>query len=124
MSRQCEANVIMVVDPCRSDYEPLIAAGEARGIRLQFLKTAEDALRCHAPPGILAWMINMQLPCMTGLELYELVRPRLANVPVLMVDNRYDAARELSVLTMGRLHYLCKPLGASWLDQLRREAID
>lgn len=121
MNRQSEGNVIMVVDPCQSDYEPLIAAGEARGIRFTFLKTAEEALRFHVPSGILAWMINMQLPCATGLELYELLRSRLAGVPVLMVDNAYDVNRELSVLAKGRMHYLCKPLEASWLGQLHRK---
>jgi DNA-binding response OmpR family regulator len=118
MSGQPEGNVIVVVDPCQSDYELLIQAGKSRGIRFAFLKTDEEALRLHAPAGVLAWMINMQLPCLTGLELYELLRPRLAGVPVLMVDNQYDAARELSVLTMGRLHYLCKPLEAAWIDRI------
>jgi DNA-binding response OmpR family regulator len=105
----------MVVDPCPHAYEQLAAAGKARGIRFTFLKTAEEALHSHPGRSVLAWMINMQLPCMTGLELFELLRPHLANVPVLIVDNEYDAARELSVLETGRLHYLCKPLDASWL---------
>ena len=121
MSKSTEASVIMVVDPCQSDYGPLIAAGEARRIRFEFLNSAEEALRSHARRGVLAWMINMQLPCMTGLELYELLRSRLARVPVLMVDDRYNATRELSVLSVGRLHYLCKPLDGSWLDHLHRE---
>ena len=121
MSKQSEGNVIMVVDSCPSDYERLVAAGKTSGSRFTFLKTAEEALRSRAPPGVLAWMICMQLPCMTGLELFELLRPRLANVPVLMVDDEYDAARELSVLRMGRLHYLCKPLESSWIQQLHRE---
>ena len=121
MTRASQANVIMVVDPAHSDYQSLIAAGEARGIRFRFLKTVEEALRSHPPPDVLAWMINMQLPRVSGLELYELLRSRLGDVPVLMVDDQYDAAHELSVLTVGRPHYLCKPLEASWIDKLRGE---
>lgn len=115
MTRQSEGNVIMVVDDYPDDYQRLVAAGKASGIRFTFLKTAEEALRSHPGPSVLAWMINMQLRCMTGLELFELLRPRLAHIPVLMVDDEYDAAREFCVLEMGRLHYLCKPLGPLWL---------
>ena len=121
MTRGFEAGVIVVVDPRRSDYTSLMVAGEASGIRFKFLTTVEEVLRFHAPPRVLAWMINMALPGVSGLELYELLRARLADAPVLMVDDQYDAARERSVLTMGRPHYLCKPLAASWIGQLRRE---
>ena len=105
----------------KETYEPLKAAGQASGIGFTFLATADEALRSPAPAGVLAWMINMQLPDMSGLELYQLLRSRLANVPVLMVDEQYDAAREVSVLTVGRLHYVCKPLDSSWVEKLGRE---
>ena len=113
-----QANMIVVVDHCQSDYEPLIAAGEARGIRFTFVKTAEIAVRFCPRTSVLAWIINMRLPCTTGLELYESLKSRLGGVPVLMVDDEYDAGRELSVLRLGRLHYLCKPLEASWIEHL------
>ncbi len=119
MTRRSEAGVIMIVDPCQSDYAPLIASGEASRIRFKFLTTIEEALRWHPPPGVLAWMIHMELPGLSGLELYELLRSRIADVPVLMVDDQYDAARERSVLQMGRPHYMCKPLATSWIDRLR-----
>ena len=122
MTRASQGGVIMVVDPGQSDYESLIAAGETSGIRFRFLSTVEEALRLHPPPGVLAWIINIELPPLSGLELYALLRSRLGGVPVLMVDDQYDAARELSVLTRGGPHYLCKPLEACWIDQLRREA--
>ena len=121
MTRASQAGVIMVVDPAHSDYESLIAAGQTSGIRFRFLSTVEEALRLHPPPGVLAWIINIELPRVSGLELYELLRSRLGDVPVLMVDDQYDADHELSVLTVGRPHYLCKPLEASWIDKLRRE---
>ncbi len=121
VSKLSTANVIMVIDPSETDYEPLKAAGQASGIGFTFLATADEALRSPAPAGVLAWMINMQLPDMSGLELYQLLRSRLANVPVLMVDDQYDAAREVSVLTIGRLHYVCKPLDSSWVEKLGRE---
>ncbi len=122
MTRVSQAAVIMVVDPDLSDYRSLIAAGEASGIRFRSLSTAEEALRSRTPPGVLAWIINMQLPPLNGLELYGLLRSRLGDVPVLLVDDQYDAARELSVLAMGHPHYLCKPLEVSWIDHLSCEA--
>ena len=122
MTRASQGGVIMVVDPAHSDYESLIAAGETSGIRFRFLSTVEEALRLHPPPGVLAWIINIELPPLSGLELYGLLRSRLGGVPVVMVDDQYDAARELSVLTRGGPHYLCKPLEASWIEQLPREA--
>jgi DNA-binding response OmpR family regulator len=122
MTTASQASVIMVVDPAQSDYEPLVAAGETSGIRFRFLSTVEEALRLHPPPRVLAWIINMALPPLSGLELYGLLRSRLGGVPVLIVDDQYDAARELSVLTRGGPHYLCKPLEASWIDHLRHEA--
>jgi len=65
----------------------------------------------------------------TGLELYERLRPRLENIPVFMVDDQCDSANEIAVLATGRLHYLCKPVEAALLDALApaahgRESMD
>lgn len=112
-------NVIMVVDPCELDYGELVAAGDASGLRFTFLSSGEQALRWPADARIVAWMIALQLPDMTGLELQQRLRPRLGRTPVIMVDGRYDAGREVSVLAVGHPYYACKPLDGSWVDKLR-----
>src|SRR5262245_21075968 len=111
--------MIMVVDACEADYAAVVAEGEASGIRCTFLHTGEQALHWHADAGRGVWMINMQLSDMSGLELYQLLRHRLDETPVIMVDDHYDADREISVLAVGHPYYAWKPLDGSWVARLR-----
>jgi DNA-binding response OmpR family regulator len=109
----------MVVDPCEADYAAVVVAGESSGIRCTFLQTGEQAVRRHADAGVRAWMINVQLSDMTGLELYQRLQPRLEKIPVIIVDDHYDAVHELSVLAVGHPYYAWKPLDGSWVGKLR-----
>ena len=117
---QQHGKCIVVVDPCPTDYLPLMAAGRSRSLSFCFFSCGADALGlrwCGAGQARL-WMINICLPDMTGLELCELLQPRLAGTPALLIADRYDPDDELSVLGTGTLHYVCKPLKASWLNNL------
>jgi len=106
---------IVIVDPRISDYEAW--ADAAADADFCFCSTGREALE-HAPAGAPLWLINAELPDMAGLELIELLRPRLRGKPVFLVADRYDPAYELAALQRGSLHFACKPLPATWLDQI------
>jgi DNA-binding response OmpR family regulator len=82
------------------------------------LSDPDDALTRSNFDDVLACLINLELPGMTGLDLHERLRPRLDNIPVFMVDDQCDSANEIAVLATGRLHYLCKPVEPALLDAL------
>lgn len=109
---------LMVVDPNERDYLALSAHAPSVGVRVRFAHTGAEALACRSLERVMAWLINIQLPDMTGLELVQFLRQRQTQVPVLMVDDWYAADREVTVLATGRLHYLCKPLEPSCLEAL------
>lgn len=111
---------IVIVDPCLADYQPLIDAGEAGQANFCLVETGEDALRTRVScePGL--WLINSQLPDMTGLELHQLLRPHLGKAPVFLVADRYDPAVEIAALQAGSLHFVCKPLTSEWMSHLCR----
>ena len=124
MDRNATHDVIVIVDACKADYAALVIAGGANEIACTFLDIGERAMRRPADDGIRAWMINLKLPDMAGLELYELLRSRLSRIPVFMVDDHYDAVHEVSVLAVGHPYYVWKPLDGSWVGNLRPEVSD
>ncbi len=116
-----QVKVIVVVDPNITDYLPLVSDGKSRSQSFCFFTTGADALRWSRAGQAQLWMVNFQLPDMTGLELCELLRGRLIQTPVLVVSNSYDSDSERSVLETGWLHYVCKPLENTWLKYLLQE---
>jgi DNA-binding response OmpR family regulator len=108
----------MVVDPNEGDYRQLLMHAESLGVHFRFTHTGAEALACRTLDKIAAWLINIQLPDMTGLELYHFLSQRQTQAPVLIVDNQYAEDREVTVLATGRLHYLCKPVNAYWIESI------
>jgi len=122
-------DTLLVIDTAERDYQSLSSRAEQLGIRFCFLSDPDEALARSTFDDVLACLINIELRGMTGLELYERLRPRLENIPVFMVDDQCDSANEIAVLATGRLHYLCKPVEAALLDALApaahgRESMD
>lgn len=110
---------ILVVDPCPADYTALVAAGQAHGVHFCFLPDGHTALESRAPARFDVAVFNIQLPDMSGLELYQLLKTKLESRPVFLVANRYRRQDEVVVLRTGTLHFLCKPIEPSFLDHFR-----
>ena len=105
---------IAIVDSSPEDYTALLEATGAPGVSIHFLLSSNDAIRFarRCPPGL--WVINTQLPEMSGFDLAEMVRSVRPSALIFMIGDAYRLEDEMQALTQG-LKYLCKPLEPSWI---------
>jgi len=113
---------IVIVDECPGDYaifRPLQQHGE---LELQFITTGSDALRRSQRSSVNLWLINTQLPDLSGFDVVEMLQPIPPGTAVFLIGNRYHSADELSALRLGVSKYLVKPLSCDWLTDFRLRA--
>src|SRR5262245_9681845 len=67
---------VCIVDPQLDDYQDWIRLAKARGIRLEMVDSAADALRLSRTIAVDLWVINTSLPCLSGYELCEMLESR------------------------------------------------
>ena len=106
---------IVVVDPEPNDYLSLSHTKELGDADFEFLKSARDALRFESERTPELWIINMNLPDMSGLDVYTMLVSRWPGVPVYLVGDDYRPEDEVSARSSGATFYFCKPLDGRWL---------
>ena len=91
----------------------------------RFYDTGRDALRKSMTERNSFWLISLDLPDMTGFDLFEMLSDKLGNAPVCLVGHAYRPEDELRAYRAGAAMYACKPVEQSWLWQslcrLRKE---
>ncbi len=112
---------ITIVDSSPEDYIALLAAADAPGVSIHFLMSGNDALRFARRYHSGLWVINSQLPDMTGFDLAEMLRSLRRSALVFLIGDEYHLDDEMQALTMGLAKYLCKPLEPSWILPHRRD---
>lgn len=106
---------VTIVDSSPQDYKALLAAAGTPGVSIHFLFSGNDALRFarRHPSGL--WVINTQLPDMSGFDLAEMLRAVRRSDLVFIIGDKYRLDDEVQALTLGLAKYLCKPLEPSWI---------
>jgi CheY-like chemotaxis protein len=106
---------VVIVDSTPQDYEAVLAAAGTPGVSIHFLLSGTDALhfarRCQS--GL--WVINAQLPDMSGFDLAEMLRSVRRSAVVFIIGDEYRLDDEMQALTLGLAKYLCKPLEPSFI---------
>ena len=110
---------VIVVDASLEDYATLFADEYLRDLMVRFFATGEEALRSTDAATTALWMVNLQLPDMTGVNFLGLVRARARRCPVFLVSDVYSSDEEVAARAAGASAYLCKPVNAAWLTMCR-----
>lgn len=105
---------LIVVDPKRSDYEGLFTSADEVRLAVCLLSSGGEALRLARDRPVGPWMINVQLPDLSGFDLVEMLRPQVCDAALVMVADEYRLEDELRALSLGVTQYVCKPLEPSW----------
>jgi DNA-binding response OmpR family regulator len=113
---------IVAVDPCLSDYDRLARDARQAGMRWYQFSAAQEALRAAPWLAVDLWIINLQLPDMSGLELIDQLQPRRRGGAVFLVADAYTAEDERRALKLGVLRYVSKPAQSAWLRDWRPPA--
>ena len=106
---------IVVVDAHPNDYDTIAHSPEFNHCEFQFHRDGRSALRDDDREYPELCVINMNLPDMSGLDLYEMVNERWPGVPVYMVGDDYRPEDEVQARISGATFYFCKPLQCEWL---------
>jgi DNA-binding response OmpR family regulator len=106
---------VVIVDAQPNDFASLTRCDPLADTEFDFLRTGRDALRYDAVRAPELWVINMHLPDMSGLDLYEMLEQQWPDTPVYMVGDDYRPEDEIEARISGATFYFCKPLEADWL---------
>lgn len=106
---------LYVVDSRPQDYDTLIPAAEAESFSTFVAASGEEALRLPRRDSGRLWLINTQLPDMTGAELLSLLSRRDYASTYALVGDAYSHDDEVVARQAGATIYVCKPPQTSWL---------
>lgn len=106
---------VFVVDPTPEDYAELTSGKFTSQTRFEFISSGRDALRHNARAKPDAWIINLRLPDMSGVDLSEMLRSRTPEVPCYLVGDDYKPEDELNARQCGATMYFCKPVRREWV---------
>jgi DNA-binding response OmpR family regulator len=106
---------IAVVDPNPSDYAAVAHGAGFLGLEFTFHREARSLLRDEKGEVPKLCLINMNLPDMSGLDLYDMLADRWPHVPIYLVGDDYRPDDEVKARASGATVYFCKPLEREWL---------
>jgi response regulator RpfG family c-di-GMP phosphodiesterase len=112
-----KALTIAVVDRRFDDYADLQNDMREDFICWRIVSTGNDALHLSRIQPVDLWMINIQLPDMSGLDLCSMLKSQLDSV-IYMVTDSYDEKQERDSRIRGAAMFECKPPQAKWIDRL------
>lgn len=106
---------IVVVDSHPRDYDLLAHDRALSRLEFQFFPDGRSLLRNRQTTSPELVIINMHLPDMSGLDIYQVVFQRWPEIPVYLVGDDYRPDDEIQARMCGAIFYFCKPLQREWL---------
>ena len=103
-------NRVVVVDAYPHDYDNLADQISRADTEVLFVRSGQEALLAcltHMPA---LWIVNMDLPDMSGIDLQTMLRERGCRSPIALVGDRYSVTDEIEARTAGAEIYLAKPV--------------
>jgi nitrogen regulation protein NR(I) len=94
------------------------------GIRIEVACTGTEGLRQLAarPPDVL--LLDIHLPDLSGLEVFQRVRQIDARIPVVFITAETDADTAIEAMKQGAYDYLFKPLDVQQLRRVVSQALE
>lgn len=99
---------VYIVDANSDGYERL--ADDASRREVVFFRSAREALRTQADCEPAMWVINLDLPDMSGADLRSMLRSRGSRSPLALVSDQYSVEDEMTARAAGAEMYFAKPL--------------
>ncbi len=87
-----------------------------RGIEFRDYPGGRSVLRRAAEQNAI-WLIDIELPDMSGLDLYDMIHERLRGSAVCMIGTVYCQADEVRAHCAGATIYASRPVEAAWLQR-------
>jgi two-component system nitrogen regulation response regulator GlnG len=117
-------NLLLIDDDPEMIFDQVSHALGPRGIRVAVARTGEDGLRQVAaqPPDVV--LLDVHLPDLSGLEVYQRIRALDGRIPVIFVTWAAAADTAIEAMKCGAHDYLFKPLDLERLSQVIMQALE
>jgi FixJ family two-component response regulator len=119
-----EQVVIAVVDDDESVREALAGLMKSLGYRATVFPSAEDFLNSEGRDSTACLIADVQMPGMTGPELYERLTASGQPIPTILITAYPDERVKARALQAGVMCYLTKPFGENDLLACLQSALD
>jgi len=116
--------VIAVVDDDESVREALTGLMKSLGYRAVAFQSAEDFLHSRRRHGTACLIADVQMPGMTGPELYDRLVASGKPIPTILITAYPDETMRARALQAGVKGYLAKPFSEDDLLTCLRSALD
>ena len=106
---------ILVVDSQPNDYDAIVHNLALGKVDFCFHVNGRSLLRDPVNEYPDLCVINVNLPDMSGIDVFNMVNQRWPGVRVYLVGDDYQPEDEIKARTSGAMCYFCKPLQGAWL---------
>ena len=108
---------VYIVDDDEALRDSLVWLLESNSYKVAQFESAEAFLSSYRPEMTGALILDVRMPGMSGLELYERLRERHTTLPVVFITGHGDVPMAVSMLKKGAVDFIEKPFSDT--DMLR-----
>ena len=118
------AGLVYVVDDDEAVRDSMRWLLEANGFQVSSCASAEEFLaRLPDPEPIACLLLDVRMPCMSGLELHEELVRRGSALPLIFITGHGDVPMAVAALKKGAFHFIEKPFNDHDLVDLVEKAL-
>jgi FixJ family two-component response regulator len=115
--------VIHIVDDDEALRDSLVWMLESNGYRTRSFASGEDFLAMFNDTMAGCVLLDVRMPGISGLELFELLRARNAGMPVIFITGHGDVPMAVEALKRGAQDFIEKPFGDREVLSVIEEAL-
>ena len=117
-------NLLLVDDEPKLIFKQVSHAFASRGFQIELVQNGSEAIRHIARGQTDVVLLDVSLPDMDGLEVYQRIRQIDARIPVIFITATTSAETAIEAMRHGAFEYLFKPLDVERLEEVVTEALE
>jgi len=118
------ANLLLVDDEPKLIFKQVSHVFAPRGSQIELVQSGSEAIRHIAKGQTDVVLLDVSLPDMSGLEVYQRIRQIDARIPVIFITATTSAETAIEAMRHGAFEYLFKPLDLERLEEVVTEALE
>ncbi len=115
---------ILVIDDDRSVRHLIAKAFDESDVEVVPAASAEEGMQLLGKSEFDAVLLDILLPEMSGLDVFERIRSADGKLPVIFITSLSSSETAIKAMTLGAFDYLLKPLDLSRIRDLVRQALE
>src|SRR5258706_276944 len=118
------ATLLLVDDEPKLIFKQVSHVFAPRGFKIELVRSGSEAISQIARHQTDVVLLDVVLPDMGGLEVYQRIRQIDARIPVIFVTQTTSTDTAIEAMRRGAFEYLFKPLDLDRLDEVVMEALE